>query len=768
MNIRLPFREQELFRFVNTVLLSCIIVLGCGEMLGVKDAAGKHVIIIVAMAALLLLLHILLFKKILFGFFSALLLVLVPIGAIGLQTSKNFMRSYINWMTNRSGWNPEWTFGYSVLQMLWVVVVCYLFLFFTENSFYIKVVLLGGISVWLLYCMINRQNVTLLFTGCSITYIFLVAIEWTQRKWKKVRTQSIFSCMNWLLPFVLAYFILLMNIPVSAKPYGWQFIKKAGENLEDAVLAVSLKLFPEYGEPDFVFSGFSEEGRLQESLHDNDKKVMRLRTNGQIKTNIYLVGKIFASFDGKEWKANEQMYPNELYLDTAQTIYAVKCYDNEFFMDYINYTFMDVCYEYLSSQNLFTPLKTYDVERNGWNAVASGKAGSFVLDEKQDFGTVFDIGFYQMNSESDFFEDLPEYEPEPEILQSIIGDLKARTGVELRPEDFAAYEDFCYEHYLSNISISKKTEQYIEEMLQGAVTDVEKLKAIETELKSLEYSYESGDLPEKVTDGGTFLDYFLLEKRKGYCTHFATAFTLLAQSQGIPARYVHGYCIPVSRPGEVPVTASMAHAWPEVYIKNIGWIPFEPTPGYGEVRYGSWETKKGSYIVEIEREKYRKAGEYYKENIDKTDDGENVESAVSIGVHIRKIVVRAFRIVLLLLSAVALLILEEYLRNRWFLSKMDESKRYLYTVRQMFKILNVLGINRPDTETLGEYRTRICMELQEDASLQFMEDYENILYGDKQADQEMWEVLLKEQDELLGILRERKRFRYWLYKLFGR
>ena len=111
MNIRLPFREQELFRFVNTVLLSCIIVLGCGEMLGVKDAAGKHAIIIVAMAALLLLLHILLFKKILFGFFSALLLVLVPIGAIGLQTSKIFMQSYINWMTNRSDWNPEWTFG---------------------------------------------------------------------------------------------------------------------------------------------------------------------------------------------------------------------------------------------------------------------------------------------------------------------------------------------------------------------------------------------------------------------------------------------------------------------------------------------------------------------------------------------------------------------------------------------------------------------------------------------------------------------------------
>jgi len=32
----------------------------------------------------------------------------------------------------------------------------------------------------------------------------------------------------------------------------------------------------------------------------------------------------------------------------------------------------------------------------------------------------------------------------------------------------------------------------------------------------------------------------------------------------------------------------------------------------------------------------------------------------------------------------------------------------------------------------------------------------------------MWEVLLRENEELLGILQERKRFRYIIYKLFGR
>ena len=768
MNIRLPFRQQELFRFVNTVLLSCIIVLGFSGLLGVKDAGTKHALVAVAIAVIILLLHILLYKKVMFGIFSVLLLILLIMGTIGLQTSKEFLQSYFNWITNTQGWNPEWTFGYGVIQILWVVIVCYLFLLFTEKHFYIKAAMLGVIAIWLLYCVFSRQSVIPLFAGCSFTFMFLIATEWTQRKWKKVRAQSIFACMNWLLPFVLVYFILLMNMPVSPKPYDWQFIKKAKEGLEDTVLAVSLKLFPDYGEPEFVLSGFSEEGKLEESLYGNNKKVMILRTNGQLKTNIYLVGKIFHSFDGREWTANEEMYPNELYLDTVKTLCAVKSFDNEFFMDHISYTFMDICYEYLSTQNLFVPLKTYDVESNQRNAEVFAKDGNFRLKEKQDFGTVFDVGFYQMNSGSEFFSVLPETEPDEGILQEILADVKARTGVELQPEDLTSYDAFCYETYLSDITLSKETEEYLAEILKGTVTDVEKLKAIEQELKSFEYSFDSGEIPEKVTDAGTFLDDFLLEKRKGYCTHFATAFTLLAQSQGIPARYVHGYCVPVGRPGEVAVTASMAHAWPEVYIKNIGWIPFEPTPGYGEVRYGSWETKKGSSIADIEQEKAWSSKEMYMEKFGDAEDAPETANRVSISVYIRKVFLRALRIVLLLVAAVALLALEEHLRSSYILSKMTQEKKYCYKVRQTFKVLDSLGVHRGDTETLAEYRTRVRLELQGNIPLQFMEEYEMLLYGNRQADGKMWEVLLREGEELLDVLKERKRLRYIIYKLFGR
>lgn len=768
MNMRLLFRGQELFRYINTVLLSCIVVLGGGRVFGILNADGVHAVIVAVLATVVLLLHILQRKKMLLGIFFGLLLGILVIGVMGVRESGEFAQAYFNWLTNRPGWNAEWATGYAVIQILWIVTGCYLFQILMEKAFRIKVLVSAGIVVWLLYCMVTGQNVSTLFAGCGITYCFLLLTEWTQRKWEKVRTQSIFACMNWLLPFLVVYFILLLNMPVSSKPYDWKFIKDAKEEWEDAVLAISLKFFPQSGEPEFVFSGFSEGGRLEESLYEKDRKVMLLRTNGQLKTNIYLVGKIFCSFNGREWIADAKMYPDEMHLDTAQTIYAVKRYDGEFYMDHIAYTFMDVCYRYLHSQNLFTPLKTYDVERNSSNVSVSGKEGSYLLDESPGFGATFDIGFYQMNSGSDFFQNLPQTEPDPELLQTVLDDLKARTGVELKPEDFAAYEEFCYGHYLKDINLSEESEEYLAGILQEADSDIEKLKAIESELRTFEYSGTPGEIPQKVIDGGSFLDYFLLENRKGYCTHFATAFTLLAQSQGLPARYVHGYCVPVNEPGEVDVTSSMAHAWPEVYLKGIGWIPFEPTPGYGEVRYGSWEMKKDSLIAEIEREKYEKRQGLYVEKNMESDNTEEMENKTPVIVYFQKILWGIIRVTALFMVVVGLFAGGEYLKNRWVFTKMSEERKFRYKVEQNLKILSALGFNRADTETFSEYRIRIRKELSDEISLHFIKEYERLLYDDKPADIKIGKELMEEQDILLGVLRERKRVRYLLYRVTGR
>jgi transglutaminase-like putative cysteine protease len=81
------------------------------------------------------------------------------------------------------------------------------------------------------------------------------------------------------------------------------------------------------------------------------------------------------------------------------------------------------------------------------------------------------------------------------------------------------------------------------------------------------------------TLGDDSVDEFLFETRKGFCEHYASAFTMLMRAAGIPARVVTGY-----QGGEfnslgeyLLVRQSDAHAWSEVWLADRGWIRVDPT-----------------------------------------------------------------------------------------------------------------------------------------------------------------------------------------------
>lgn len=58
---------------------------------------------------------------------------------------------------------------------------------------------------------------------------------------------------------------------------------------------------------------------------------------------------------------------------------------------------------------------------------------------------------------------------------------------------------------------------------------------------------------------------------------------------GVPARYVTGYAVdtdaikPYKGVYSGKVLDSDAHAWVEIYVNNIGWIPVEMTAGYWQL-----------------------------------------------------------------------------------------------------------------------------------------------------------------------------------------
>ncbi|MEF7616272.1 DUF3488 and transglutaminase-like domain-containing protein [Aquincola sp. MAHUQ-54] len=75
------------------------------------------------------------------------------------------------------------------------------------------------------------------------------------------------------------------------------------------------------------------------------------------------------------------------------------------------------------------------------------------------------------------------------------------------------------------------------------------------------------------------IDEFWLDRKLGFCEHFATAFVVVMRALDVPARVVTGYqgADPVLQDGYVVVRQSYAHAWAEVWQAGRGWVRVDPT-----------------------------------------------------------------------------------------------------------------------------------------------------------------------------------------------
>lgn len=147
----------------------------------------------------------------------------------------------------------------------------------------------------------------------------------------------------------------------------------------------------------------------------------------------------------------------------------------------------------------------------------------------------------------------------------------------------AEYNAYVRQHYLA---LPEGFEQLQEQCQAENIRedDIEKIiRYVETFLVSnYRYNLEVPRLPK----GKDFVQHFLYESKEGYSAHFASTATLMFRMFGVPARYVTGYAVPeslFSMDAEGNYTALLqsdnSHAWAEIYMEGIGWIPVECTPG---------------------------------------------------------------------------------------------------------------------------------------------------------------------------------------------
>jgi protein-glutamine gamma-glutamyltransferase len=122
------------------------------------------------------------------------------------------------------------------------------------------------------------------------------------------------------------------------------------------------------------------------------------------------------------------------------------------------------------------------------------------------------------------------------------------------------------------------------ELLNRKVSATVFAQAVLEHIRSGGYSYTlaPGDY------GRDGIDEFWLDRKEGFCEHFAAAFVVVMRAVGIPARVVTGYqgTDPTPVDGFYILRQSSAHAWAEFWQSGLGWVRADPTGAVAPDRIG--------------------------------------------------------------------------------------------------------------------------------------------------------------------------------------
>ncbi|ARF13860.1 transglutaminaseTgpA domain-containing protein [Sporosarcina ureae] len=176
-------------------------------------------------------------------------------------------------------------------------------------------------------------------------------------------------------------------------------------------------------------------------------------------------------------------------------------------------------------------------------------------------------------------EKIEQYEMEFVEPTYILSDLQKTEMVnyETVPEDLNSYVQLPEE-------LPERVKELALSITENETAVYDKVKAIEQYFKKNGFVYETQNVPVP-DEEQDYVDQFLFDTKKGYCDNFSTSMAVMLRSVDIPTRWVKGFA-----PGEMAykasgksvyrVTNDEAHSWVEVYIPEIGWMPFEPTLGF--------------------------------------------------------------------------------------------------------------------------------------------------------------------------------------------
>lgn len=608
-----------------------------------------------------------------------------------------------------------------------IAMLCFAILFISERYLLIRPALSAAGIAGLIASLFFGNLLTKLCVCAVFMFVLITIVDTIQRRSIKEGDTDPHKHLVCTAPFILAAFIAVSVTDAPDDPYGWGFVTKAVSAVRSAAAYVNDLLSGIDRGSDAPFIGFSDRGDLAGSISSGGYTVMELTSSVEGEPVLYLAGRVFEDFDGRQWSGKDPsegedsadaLSDENVMYDTLETLSAfIDGSGDEPLSDTVKPIKLTVTRKGLKDGGTFLPPK----------AVPGSYDASGIPEEEV-------IRYYRINTASDIFDELAadgHTVTEDGLLSAAVecglieeGSIASfeddtPAGFKYDIEGLNAYRQDLYERYLPETVISDRLKMQMDETLSGAESDLEKLLRIEGLLRSFTYSDNPGPLPDDISGPADFLDMFMLDRQCGYCSYYATSFVLLARAYGIPARYVQGYRVETGKKLHAKVSSADAHAWPEAYLDGIGWITFEPTPGMeGMLDSSGWMS-----LSQIKA--YSAYGNKTDEPDKQPDGGEDTVSDEDprIKVDWKRI---AIPVVFGLIFTLVLFLLDAIVKRRRY-NLLDMREKALWKCRRNMQLLRKKGFGRLPFETLTEYDSRMCGDGNGHYT-RFIGIYEKILY----------------------------------------
>lgn len=384
-------------------------------------------------------------------------------------------------------------------------------------------------------------------------------------------SNSAFGMLRWQTSVVIAALFLLL-LPVSrfmlgpAFTDGYEAQSQIREDIRNGDLLKSLETFWKKvtrGEwdwlpVDIIRSSGVHGGKLSnvKEVRDYNETHLYLDISSDLKAPLYIRGYVGSNYTGSGWRELSDKQ-NEEGLATG--------------MDLIS----------LSSQY-------YQVLENLYNSGDESVARRDLVISDVDANSAFSYIPYG-TSLVDFtagepFDAYPKQETDREIFSMYYMNTQRLSNIQkLETAGSSETQDASYRAFADSVYLSLPTkglDSFYEEYSGKKFTSIADCVSFVRSTLEAHASYTK--TPGSTPRGNDYVEYFLYENKQGVCTHFASAAVLLFRLYGIPARYVEGYLVRdlESGNGAQAIMDEAAHAWAEIYVKGVGWIPIEVTPGF--------------------------------------------------------------------------------------------------------------------------------------------------------------------------------------------